>query len=85
MFDKKRQATTVVAKRDPATGDRTMSPTPMVPEEVTTEEGELDGRHLAAQDMIAAIKEGSAEKLNAAMQAHHDLHKAMGSKPEPEE
>jgi len=65
-----------------------MSPTEMKPEVVMDEGGEVDGRHLAAQEMIAAHKEGSAHKLMQAMMNFIDLHNSapqVPAQPEREE
>jgi len=80
MFDRRRALNTIVARRDPKSGDRTVSPTPMKNEVVKKEDGELDGQHLAAQGMIAALKEGSAQKLNEAMNDHYALRGAKKAK-----
>ena len=71
--DKKKLAHTLVAKRK-ATGERTSGPAPMVPEEHHTEEGELEPRHLAAQDIMAAHHEKSPAKLMEALGNFIDLH-----------
>ena len=71
--DHKKALMTIMAKRNPK-GVRTMSPTPMKAE-VTKSEGKvIDGRHLAAQEMIAAHHEKSPEKLSQAMQNFMDIH-----------
>lgn len=80
--DHKKAAMTILSKRKKS-GERAMEPTPMKAEEVKTEDGQLDGRHIAAQDMIAAHHEGSAQKLAEAMSAFIDMHHAKGTgKPE---
>lgn len=81
QWDKNKMMTQLVAKRKPG-GEKTMDPTPMKNEVVKTEEGELDGRHMAAQEMIGAFKEGSAEKFMTSLGNFIDLH---GSKPQPKE
>jgi hypothetical protein len=76
FFDDPSKAyTTIIAKRGPK-GERTMEPTPMKPEIVKDESGELDGKHLAAQDILAAHHTGSAEDLNQALSNFIDLHHA---------
>jgi hypothetical protein len=84
MFDKQKYMQTLIARRKPGGGERTMDPTEMKNEVVKTEDGELDGRHLAAQEAIAAMKEGSAEKFMSSMANFMDLHSSMGNKPTPE-
>jgi hypothetical protein len=79
--DKKKIATQIVGKRD-AKGERSMSPTAMKPEEVKTEAGEVDPRHLAAQDVIAALHEQSPLKLMEALGNFIDLHQSHASADE---
>lgn len=43
--------------------------------------GDIDGRHVAAQDIIAAIHEKSANKLMEALANFHDMHAAKGERP----
>lgn len=71
--DKKKIATMIVGKKD-AKGIRTAEPTPMKPEEVKTEAGEVDPRHLAAQDVMAAHHEQSPHRLMEALGNFIDLH-----------
>ena len=82
MFDKKKELQTLIARRS-GSGDRTMDPTPMKNEVVKTQDGELDGRHLAAQEALAAVHEGSPEKFMSAIGNFMDLHSSMKDKPEP--
>lgn len=82
IFDHKKAMATMMAKRNPKDG--IMSSAPMKPEIIKDEDGSMDGRHSAAQDMLMAIKEGSAEKLNQAMQNHHDLHMSMSDEGDNE-
>ena len=73
--DNKKIATAILSKRKP-NGDR-ISAAPMKSEVMKTEDGEMDGRHLAAQDMIAAFHEKSPMKLHEAMQSYLTLHNSM--------
>jgi hypothetical protein len=68
---------TIMSKRTPK-GDK-VSEAPMKTEEVRTEDGQTDGRHVAAQDILAAIHGKSAEQLMHALANFHDLH--ASSKP----
>lgn len=70
----KRAIMTIMAKRKPGGGERIAGPAPMKEEVVKSEDGEIDGRHLAAQDIMAAMHEKSPEKLMNALSAFHDLH-----------
>lgn len=66
FHDKKKAITTIMAKRHPETGEVTSAP--MKAELPTkSEDGEIDPRHSAAQDVLAAIHEKSAQKLSEAM------------------
>lgn len=74
MMDHKKAIMTMMAKRNPKDGS--MSAAPMKPEIIKNEDGSMDGRHAAAEDIIMAMKEGSAEKMKQAMMNFHDLHVA---------
>lgn len=78
MFDKKKALMTIIAKRHPKDG--TMSAAPMKTEVTKEDDGQLDGRHAAAEDMIAAFHEKSPQKLMEAMANFHDLHSQMSNK-----
>lgn len=56
----------------------------MKEEVLKSEEGEPDPRHMAAQDVLAAMHEKSPEKLMNAMGAFHDLHMTHASKADDE-
>lgn len=79
--DHKKAITTIMSKRHPRTGEMMMDKTPMKAEIVKTADGEMDGKHLAAQDMLAAHHSMSADKLREAMENFMDLH--MHSKHSP--
>jgi hypothetical protein len=82
FFDeKKNQISTIISKRTPK-GDK-VSEAPMKNEVVKHEDGQVDGRHVAAQDIIAALHEKSPEKLMHALANFHDLH-STASKPDKE-
>jgi hypothetical protein len=79
----KKAITTIMARRHP---DGEVTAAPMKPEMVKGEDGEVDGRHVAAQDIMAAFHEKSPEKLMHALANFHDLHAAHQAKePEAEE
>lgn len=69
--DPKKNAATIIARRH-KDGSRTAAP--MKPEETLTEPGEVDGKHVAAQDMLAAQHEGSAQKFSEALGHYLDMH-----------
>lgn len=74
---------TIMARRGEKGGEHIASPTPMVSTEVKDEDGEVDGRHAAAQDVIAAMNEAHPAKLMGALSNFIDLHNAMASTEEP--
>ena len=81
MFDddNKRIATAILSKRKPS-GER-ISMAPMKTEVVKTEDGEPDGRHLAAQDMMSAIHEKSPQKFSEALKNFIAIHHSMSDEP----
>lgn len=82
--DDKKKIATIISSRKTARGE-SLGSAPMQPEIVKTEDGEIDGRHVAAQDIMSALHEKSPEKLMRALGNFHDLHgnyKAPDSKEE---
>ena len=73
MHDRKKAISTMMAKRSPK-GEPLSGPTPMKPEMAHEEDGSVDGRHAAAEDIIAAHHEGSALKMTEALANFIDLH-----------
>lgn len=53
-----------------------MDQVPMASEVTKTEDGEIDGRHIAAQDMLGAMHEKSPQKLMEALANFIDIHHA---------
>lgn len=82
MFDKKRDMSSIMARRKK--GDDEMGPMEMKNESVKEDNGDMDGRHLAAQDALMAIKNGSASEFMDAMMSFHDLHSAKKFEQEAE-
>lgn len=68
---KKAIATMMASRKDPKDGS--MSAAPMKPESVKKEDGSMDGRHSAAEDILMAIHEKSAAKLMEALKNFYDL------------
>jgi hypothetical protein len=66
---------TVMKRRSPQ-GEDLAGPAPMQSEKVMSEDGEIDGRHVAAEDMMAAMGEKSPARLMEAMKNFIDLHNA---------
>lgn len=83
MLDKKKALETIMSKRNPQTGE--VSSAPMAAQVSKSEEGEPDGRHAAAQDVIAAMNARDPQKLMEAMGNFHDLHAAKGSNPDKDD
>lgn len=75
--DHKKTAMTILSKRKPS-GEK-ISEAPMKVEKSMDEGGEVDGKHVAAQDILAAHHEGSAQKLAEAMSHFMDMHMAKGA------
>lgn len=67
-----------IMKHRSAKGMDISGPAPMKVESVKSEDGEPDGRHVAAQDIMAAFHEKSAAKLMESLASFIDLH---GMKP----
>ncbi len=87
FFDDHRKAiTTIIGKRN-SKGERTMEPTPLKPEIMKSEGGEVDGKHAAAQDILGAHHSKSPEMLMHALANFINIHllEKEGDKPEPEE
>ena len=82
IYDKKRAVTAMMAKKDPKDGS--MSTAPMKPEITKKEDGSLDGRHSAAEDILMAINEKSAQKLMQALANFYDISEMMEDEAEGE-
>ncbi len=72
--DHKKAITTMMSKRGAKGGEKLMENVPMKNEVVMDEGGEVDGRHVAAQDMIGAFHEKSPQKLMDALMSFMDIH-----------
>jgi len=86
MWDKKKALEAMMSKRKEGGGERIAGPTSMKPEHVSTEAGEPDMKHMAAQDMMHHFTSGSADGLRQSMENFIDLHmseKRQESEPEP--
>ena len=78
IHDHKKAIATMMAKRNPQDGTTSMAP--MKPEISKEEDGSMDGRHAAAEDVLMAIHEKSAHKLKEALGNFHALHMAQMAK-----
>lgn len=85
MWDKNKALQTIMKKRKAGGGEIVAGPAPMNEEVVKDEEGNLDGLHLASQDIMAAFHEKSAEKLNSALKNYLDLYSNQEEESEEEE
>lgn len=77
--DPKKIATIIASKRPPGGGPKLMHNIPMKPEKVMNEGGEVDGRHIAAQEMMGAMHEKSPQKLMEALSNFIDIHHSKNS------
>lgn len=77
--DPKRVATIIASKRPEGGGPKVMSNTPMKPEKVVDDTGQVDGRHVAAQEMLGAMHEKSPMKLMDALSNFIDIHHSKNS------
>lgn len=74
MPDDKKRIATIIASRKNAKGESSGA-APMNVESVRDEAGGApDGRHIAAQELLMAIHEKSAEKLMNALANFQDIH-----------
>lgn len=71
--DDKKRISTIMASRKSAKGEPLGSAS-MKPEIVKTEDGEIDGRHTAAQDIMMALSGKSPESLMKALGNFQELH-----------
>jgi hypothetical protein len=78
--DDKRRIATIIASRRKANGEK-IGQAPLKAEVVKDEQGEIDGRHIAAQEAMMAIHEKSPEKFMQSMANFMDLH---SSAPKPD-
>ena len=84
IFDKKKAIATMMGRRQHKDGSTTEAP--MKPEMAAKSEGgEIDGRHAAAEDVLMAIHEGSAQKMMEALANFHDLHRDASEKAQSTE
>ena len=75
IFDKKKAIQTLMAKRNPKTGEHMSAE--MKPQHVSHESGEPDGRHAAMQDFLMGVHEKDPHKMMESMANFHDLHAAQ--------
>lgn len=81
--DDNKRIATIMSMRKSAQGE-SLGSASMKPEIVKKEDGSVDGRHVAAQDMLAALNEKSPEKLMRALGNFMDLHSMHEDKEETE-
>lgn len=73
MMNPKKALSSILAKRRSEMG-KDQGSAMMKNEEVRDTDGELDPRHMAAQDIMMALHEKSPHKLSEAMANFYDLH-----------
>lgn len=76
--DDKAKIATIIRSKRSAKGEK-LGSAPMMAESVKDDKGEVDGRHVAAQDIMMALNEKSPERLMHALANFHDLHSGMKS------
>jgi hypothetical protein len=81
--DPKKTAHTIIGKRD-SKGNRSMAPTEVKPEITKMEDGQMDGRHAAMEDFMAAHEEKSPQKMADAMKNFMDIHNSESDSGEPD-
>ncbi len=79
--DDKRKIATIISSKRSAKGEK-LGSAPMLAEVVKDDKGEIDGRHVAAQDIMMAMHEKSPEKLMNALANFHDLHSGKSGSEE---
>jgi hypothetical protein len=79
IHDDKKALTTIMSRRSK---DGSTVSSPMAEEVSKDEDGNVDGRHAAAQDIIMAMHEKSPQKLMEALSNFHDLHMAQAQTKE---
>lgn len=82
MWDPKKAMQTIIARRRGGE-DMPTSHVAMKNEISKHESGEMDGRHMAAQEMIHAFEMKSPEKMKEAMGNFMDLHMNMSDEDKP--
>lgn len=82
--DKKRYQTFITSRRREPSGEVVSGPGSVKPEISKEENGEMDGRHQAAEDAILALGEKSPQKFMEALANFIDLHHLKASEPPKE-
>jgi hypothetical protein len=85
LFDDKKRMATILARRKNTSGEP-MGAAQIKPEVVKTEDGEIDGRHVAMKDLMVAMhEEKSPHKAMQALANFIDLHHQHREMNPPEE
>lgn len=79
IYDVSKLAEKVIAKRTPK-GETLSGPVAMKNESSRLENGEVDGQHVASEDLVAAINEKSPQRVREALKNFMDLHSLSGVK-----
>ncbi len=77
--DIKKAITTIMAKRPPKDSESPSGASPSHTDKPMIENGEIDGCHVAANDVMKAIEEKSPQKLMQALSNFLDMHDAKSS------
>lgn len=78
FFGDEKKLTTLIRSRKDHKGNVLSTPVAVKPEIVKHEDGEVDGRHLAMQDFMAAHADKSPAKMAEALINFLDIHHATG-------
>ena len=82
LWDKKKAMTAIMSKRSK---DGSVESAPMQPSSAKEEDGAMDGRHAAAQDIMMALNEKHPGKLMEAMSNFMDMHAARNKSEKAED
>ena len=82
IHDKRKAMATIMASRKGKDSANVGPGTPVQPQRSMSEGGEIDPRHAAAEDVIAAMHESNPQKMMEALAAFHDLHRDASEKAE---
>lgn len=72
IHDQKKAMQSIMARRQGL--DQRVASAPLRQEVSMTEPGQIDGRHAAASDMLAAINDHSPQKLMESLANFHEMH-----------
>jgi hypothetical protein len=83
FWDKKKSMDSILQKRKSGGGPIEVGPVPMKNENVSDKDGVPDARMSAAEDVMGAFHEKSAEKLMRALANFNDIHASSPHSMDP--